>query len=107
MTSLSVTGCGLVETTKEKLGFEQSANELVNEACALYATNSTKPSAETIELLKQAVAKDENYRMLLEKVQSISFNFDLLKISKSNTQLNNSLFLKLIDSNAYIATYCG
>lgn len=107
VTSFSLTGCGLVETTKEKLGLEQSAEELVAEACALYSKTSTNPSRESLELFKQALSKDENYRTLFEKVQSVGVEYALLKTAKGNVQVTTALITRILDSNAYIASYCG
>lgn len=106
ITSFSLTGCGLVETTKEKLGLEQSAEELVTEACALYSKTSTDPSPEAINLLRQAVDKDESYRTLLESMKATSMNYAVLKIANKNPQVTSALILKILETNAYIGTYC-
>jgi len=106
VTSFSLTGCGLVETTKEKLGLEQSAEELVAEACALYSKNSQDPGAEAIGLLRQAVDKDESYRTLLENMKATSMNWAVLKIIKNNPQVGSALILKILETEAYIGTYC-
>ena len=89
--SFLLAGCGLVDSTKEKLGLEKSAAELVIEACALYSKNPTNPSADAIELLKQAVDKEESYRDLLENMQSTSLNYEVLKIAKNNPQVASAL----------------
>ena len=107
VSSFSLTGCGLVESTKEKLGLEQSAEELVSEACALYSKSSTDPSPESIALFKAAVKKDESYRTLFEKVRSIGVEYALLPAAKGNAQVVTALLTRILDSNAYIASYCG
>lgn len=105
--TFSLTGCGLVESTKEKLGLEQSAEELVFEACALYSKSSTDPSPEAIALFKAAVKKDESYRPLLEKVRSVGMEYALLSAAKGNAPVVTALFTRILDSDSYIASYCG
>lgn len=107
VTTFALTGCGLVENAKEKLGLEQSAQELVAEACLLYSDSRTDPSQESIELFKQAADKDESLRPLLGKIQSIGVDYALLAAAKGNAQVTVALLTRILDSRALITSYCG